>query len=185
MIAAPTGVAAALSQDYPQYSLLCDFESDVPGLATYRLTDAPRTITINGNIYSPSKEILNEVSLPVDRLELNRSEMEISIIDVDRVWFTRMQRISEYIFSLRMIFNADKLNPSFPLLLYRGYGAGLSYESGQQNPFTLILTFTGPLRNSKGDFTAVTSDSNQRTRDPNDNSFSSVGVLRDFSWGGR
>ena len=182
-ITASVALRNALNENYPQINLLVDMS--VSG-NIYRLTDASVTVTRSGASYSPSTALFGEVNLPEQRDEVARDQMSLTLIDDDsQTWHKRLQDIESVVVHLWIMFNAGTQNPTEALSIFFGYGIGLSRRVDDSRPNHLLLTFTGPIRQTDGEHTVVTSDSNQRLRDPNDTAFANVGILREFSWGKR
>jgi len=182
MITALTGVNDALVSNYPNANMLVNFTL---GDSNWYLSDSNKQVTVGGGVYRPANGVIGNISLPAETEEISSLDCTIELVDVGRIWRSRFQEFLKLTVRVLLVFNAGLANQSTPFSLYFGSCSGVEFSSSESDPYIILLSFTGPIANVDAAFLSVTSDENQRTRDPGDSAFETVGRLRDFSWGNR
>lgn len=187
MLVVSQAIQNALNADVLQINALVEF---VVGANTWRLANANNDITISiggvNKTFSPAGSTIESVALPDESDELGRDLHELTILDDDaNTWHKRFLEYPKLTVSLWVVFGAAGGGYTDALDIYKGTCVGMSYEQSKSESRRLVLVFSGQIMQLDAEHEAVTTDANQRTRDPTDTAFARAQVVRTFTWGKR
>ena len=179
-----TRINAILDSEYVEANYLIDFGSGL------RVTNAPQDITIARNLTYLTQRSQNmnidAINPPGQSEQLSRRVFSISIIDDDSFTWQKYFDTDNFrnrTIDIKVVFK-DDTGYTNAINNFRGNLASVG-DIHDSNGRKIILQIINKLAQTDGEHSAITTDENQRSRDPTDASYSKVGELKELSWGKR
>ena len=186
MLELTTKEIAILDSDSPIMNHLYNFND------TLYITDAVRDITIDMVTYQNQEKVgmhITATAMPTRGERINSSTFEIQIADTDAFRWKKYFDIPEYrktqITVYAFFSDRNGTGITAPRQIFKGTLSAVGQLFNDSVGRLVTLEVSDQLQQLDGEYSAITTKDNQRSRDPLDSSFDFTGVLRELSWGKR